>query len=469
MRADRCRPPRGPVKIIEGRLRAPPHTRGPANPADGPTLPYHPVLPTNRLPMDLRTRTLPNGLTLASARLPAFRTVAIGAFVRVGSRDEPPELNGMSHFLEHMAFKGTATRGAREISLAIERVGASMNAYTAKDHTAYHAEALAEHAPLALDVLADVIRHSTFPLEEIERERQVILQEIGDASDDPESIAQDQFDLQAFPNQAFGRPILGTPRFVKAVGRADFVRHHEAHYGASNLIVVAAGDLDHDRFADDVERRFGDLAAGTPAARDRIRYVGGFKHVDDDFDQTSIMLGWPVPPRADPAFATYELLGDLIGGGASSPLFQSVREQRGLAYQIDAWTEGHDDGGMLQVAAGISPRNLRVFFDVVCDEFLALTRAIAPEDLERTHSQQTMRLARRLERPMDLAESIATDLFVHGRVLSPDERIAATLATGADALSAAARDLLSRPPTLVMVGRAGRGDHLDAVRRRLAA
>jgi predicted Zn-dependent peptidase len=417
--------------------------------------------------MDLRTRVLPNGLTIASVRLPGFRTAAVGTFVRVGSRDESAELNGISHFLEHMAFKGTATRDARRISLEIERVGAMMNAYTAKDHTAFHTVLLAEHMPVALDVLADVVLRSTFPPDEIERERQVILQEIGEAKDDPESIAQDEFDLRAYPNQAFGRPILGNARFVKRVGREDFRHYLGTHYFGSNTVVSAVGDIDHDRFADEVEQRFGDMPQGVRSQRETARYVGGFRHVDDDYEQTSVALGWPAPGRSDPAFPVYELLGELLGGGMSSPLFQAVRERHGLAYQIDAWTEGHDDCGLLQVTAGVAPRNLRLFFDVVCGEIRELTHRITAEDLERTRNQQATHLARSLERPMELAETVARDLLVHGRVLSPIERIATTMSIGESELRQAARDLLSQPPTLVLVGRAGRGDHHSAVRRSL--
>jgi predicted Zn-dependent peptidase len=427
-----------------------------------------PIAGAGEAPIDLRTRTLANGLTIASVRLPGFRTAAVGAFVRVGSRDEPAGLNGISHFLEHMAFKGTETRDARRISLEIERVGASMNAYTAKDHTAYHTVLLAEHMPVALDVLADVIRHSTFPAEEIERERQVILQELGDAADDPESIAQDEFDLKAFPKQSFGRPILGSPRFVRSVTRDDFTTYLGTHYSAGHMVVAGAGALDHERFADEVERRFGDMKGGTPAPREAARYVGGYRHVDDDYEQTAVALGWPIPARTDPSFPVYELLGELLGGGMSSPLFQSVREQRGLAYQIDAWSEGHDDCGTLQVTAGVAPRNLKVFFDVVCEELMSLTRRIAPEDLERTRNQQATHLARSLERPMELAETLARDLLVHGRVLAPDERIATTMAIGEEALQAAASELLSHPATLVLVGRAGRGGPHDAIKRRQA-
>ena len=417
--------------------------------------------------MDLRTRVLPNGLTIASVRLPGFRTAAVGTFVKVGSRDEPADLNGISHFLEHMAFKGTATRDARRISLEIERVGAMMNAYTAKDHTTFHTVLLAEHMPVALDVLADVVLRSTFPPDEIERERQVILQEIGEAKDDPESIAQDEFDLRAYPKQAFGRPILGNARFVKRVGRDDFRHYLGTHYFASNTVISAVGDIDHDRFADEVEKRFGEMPQGVRSQREAVRYVGGFRHVDDDYEQTSVALGWPAPARSDPSFPVYELLGELLGGGMSSPLFQAVRERHGLAYQIDAWTEGHEDCGLLQVTAGVAPRNLRLFFEVVCGEIRELTHRITPEDLERTRNQQATHLARSLERPMDLAETVARDLLVHGRVLSPLERIATTMAIGETELRQAARDLLSQPPTLVLVGRAGRGDHHSTVRRSL--
>ena len=417
--------------------------------------------------MDLRTRVLPNGLTIASVRLSGFRTAAVGTFVKVGSRDEPAELNGISHFLEHMAFKGTATRDARRISLEIERVGAMMNAYTAKDHTAFHTVLLAEHMPVALDVMADVVLRSTFPPDEIERERQVILQEIGEAKDDPESIAQDEFDLRAYPKQAFGRPILGNARFVKRVGRDDFRHYLGTHYFASNTVISAVGDIDHDRFADEVEKRFGEMPQGVRSQREAVRYVGGFRHVDDDYEQTSVALGWPAPARSDPSFPVYELLGELLGGGMSSPLFQAVRERHGLAYQIDAWTEGHEDCGLLQVTAGVAPRNLRLFFEVVCGEIRELTHRITPEDLERTRNQQATHLARSLERPMDLAETVARDLLVHGRVLSPLERIATTMAIGETELRQAARDLLSQPPTLVLVGRAGRGDHHSTVRRSL--
>jgi predicted Zn-dependent peptidase len=417
--------------------------------------------------LDLQTRILSNGLTVATVRLPAFRTLAIGAFVRAGVRDEPPRRNGLSHVLEHMAFKGTETRDARALSVATERVGASMNAYTTKDHTVYHADALAGAEPIVLDALADVIRRPVFPQDELERERGVILQEIDEAADDPESLAQDAFDDVAFPRQSIGRPILGSRRHVKSVSRDDLIAYHGAHYCAANLVIVGAGQLSHDRFADQVASRFADLERGERSTRAAARYVGGLRHVDQDFDQTSVMLGWPAPGLSDPAYATFELLADLLGAGASSPLFQSVRERHGLAYRIDAWIDGYEDCSTVQVAAGVGPRSLNAFFDRVCETLRELCREIDTEEIERTHNQRITLLAHRHERPMDLVEAVARDLVVHGRVPTPEEQIATARAIGSGALMDALRALIATPPTLALVGRTVRGDPLAALQRRL--
>ena len=419
--------------------------------------------------MDLQTRTLANGLTIASVRMPSFRTQAIAVFVRAGGRDEPARLTGLSHVLEHMAFKGTETRDAAALSMAIERAGASMNAYTTKNHTVFHVEALAEAEPVAIEALSDVVLRPSFPVDELERERRVIVQEIDEAADDPESLAQDAFDAVAFPKQPLGRPILGAPRQVRSVTRDDLVSYHDAHYTAPNLIIVGAGRLDHDRFAARVERHFGQLAAGRPTQREPARYVGGARHVDQDFDQSAVIIGWPVPGRTDPRFTTFELLTELLGGGASSPLFQSIRERHGLAYRVDAWLDSHDDGGTLQIAAGVSARSLNAFFDRTCEVLLAATEAIDPDDLERAHNQRAMLLAQREERPMELAEAIALDLMASGRIRTGEQRLADERAIGAETLMTALGELLAQPPSLALVGRGGRADLLAGLKRRLGA
>ena len=418
--------------------------------------------------MQLQTRVLSNGLTVVAIRLPEFRSLTLAAFIGAGARDEPAELNGVSHFLEHMAFKGTAQRSARSLALDIERVGGSMNAYTARDHTAFHTIALGEHLPVAMDVMADVILHSSFPPEEIERERRVILQEIGEAADDPDAMLQDAFDLRAWPQQAFGRPILGSARFVRSVGRDDFLRYRQAHYGAGRMVLVAVGDIDIDPLVDLADHHFGTMPRGLPAVREPARYGGGYRHLEEDFEMTSIALGFPVPGRLSSDFVVYDMLGELLGGGTSSPLFQSVRETRGLAYQVDAWTEGHPDCGMLQLSAAVAPRNVREFLDVACDELVALARQVSSDDLERTRNQQLTQLARLQERPLDLAETVGRDILMQGRAVPPHERIAAARGVDREQLCKAAQHLIEQPPTLALVGPAVRGDLLARVRRQLS-
>jgi predicted Zn-dependent peptidase len=407
---------------------------------------------------DIRTSILPNGLRVATAAMPGFRTVAIGAWLRVGSRDEPAMLNGLSHFYEHMAFKGTALRDAHAITLEIERVGGSINAYTAKDHTACEALMLADHADTALAVMADVLGRSVFPPDEIARERDVILQELGDAADDPESVAQDAFDALAFPRQALGRPILGRPRNIRRIARDDLLAHQARCCTGANLVVTAAGGVDHDAFVAQVERHFGALPVGERLARDPARWGGGYRHLDDDTEQTSVVLGWPVPGRDDPAHAVHEMLAELLGGGMSSPLFQAVREQRGLAYQIDAWTDSLDDAGVLQVTAGVSPRNLGELLQVALDTVARATVRLDADDVERSRNQQAMRLARSLERPASLAEWLGRDLLAHGRVVPPAERLAQLQAIDESALRRALAAMLEARPTLALAGRLGRTD-----------
>jgi predicted Zn-dependent peptidase len=414
------------------------------------------------------TSVLPNGLRVATAAMPGFRTAAIGVYLRVGSRDEPAPLNGLSHFFEHMAFKGTERRDARAITLAIERVGGTINAYTAKDHTAYETMMLAGHADLALDVLADVLTRSVFPPDEIERERRVILQELGDAADDPEAMAQDAFDSLAFPRQALGRPILGSARNVRRMARDDLLAHQREHCTAANMVVTGVGGVDHAQFVEQVERHFGHLPTGTRLARANARYVGGFRHLDDDTEQTSVVLGWPIPGRTDPRHAVYELLGELLGGGMSSPLFQAVREQRGLAYQVDAWTDGLADGGLLQVTAGVSPRNLRELLEVAMAVVRGAAQGLDADDIERSRNQQAMRLACSLERPSSLSEWLGRDLLMHDRIVLPAERLAQTLAIDEGALRRAAADMLTARPTLTLAGRAGRGDPQTLLQQVLA-
>jgi len=420
--------------------------------------------------MDLDLRTLHNGLVAASARLPGFRSAAIGVWLRVGARHEPEALGGLAHFMEHMAFKGTHRRDARKISFEAESAGASMNAWTARDHTAYYLSLLGDQAALAVDLLADVVRESTFPPEELEREREVILQEIAESADDPHDLVQEGFDGVAFPGQALGRPILGDPQVIRTVQRDQFTHWITDHHVGANLIIVGAGGIEHNSFHRLVEQHFGDLPSGQVVSRpERGRYVGGYRHLPGDYAQSALVLGWPIPGRQDPRFPVFELLAELFGGGMSSPLFQAVRERKGLAYAIDSWVEGHEDCGLFQISAGVSPRNLKALLETTCEEISRLARGIDHEDLERARNQHRATLLMNAERPLGTAESIARDLLFHGSVWTIDQQLDRIASVDAQALEAAAADMLKATPSLSIVGRVGRTNPMNVVQRSLRA
>jgi predicted Zn-dependent peptidase len=418
--------------------------------------------------MNLKTSTLANGLRVASIRLAGFRTAFVGAFVRVGSRYEPDHLNGISHFLEHMAFKGTRRRNAFGIALEAERAGAYMNAYTAKDHTAYYMLLPGENLATAVGLIADVVRESTFPREELERERNVILQEISEADDDPTDLAQDELDRCAFPQHALGRPILGHRKVIRTVRRSELTRYLRGHHTGANMVVVAAGGVDHAKFRDLAEKHFGDLERGDASTSEPAQYVGGFRHLKDDFGQTSIAIGWPTPARSDPRFPHYELLAELAGGGMSSPLFQLLRERHGLVYAVSASAEAFEDCGLFQVSAGVSPRDVGTSLKLVSEALVALADRIEPVDLERARNQFRAHHYAQLERPRPLAEQVAQDLLFRGEVTSVAERVRRAEAARPEALRDAMRAMLAAPPALAIVGRAGRGNHYDRLREHLA-
>jgi len=420
--------------------------------------------------MNLKLETLANGLVFASAHLPGLRSAAIGVWLRVGARHEASEHAGLAHFMEHMAFKGTHRRDARQISFEAEHVGATMNAWTARDHTAYYVSLLGDQAPMAIDLLADVVRESTFPSDEIEREREVILQEIAESADDPQELAQHGFDQIAFPDQSLGRPILGDAGSIRLIDRACFKRWSDAHHVGRNLIVVGAGAVNHDEFRQQIATHFNDLPAGGLIARPQAAcYVGGYRHHRGSFAQTTLALGWPIPGREDPRHLVFELLADLLGGGMSSPLFQSIRERHGLAYTVDAWVDIQDDCGVFQVSAAMAPRNLGAVLDLACAEVCRLAQSIDPRDVERVRNQHRAALWMSLERPLGMAESIARELLTRGAVPSVEEQIARVEAIGIDEFQRAAQDLLQTAPSLCVVGKAGREKPYERVLNALSA
>src|SRR5579864_767760 len=269
----------------------------------------------------VRITRLPSGLTVVTERMERVETVSLGAYVAAGTRNEAAEENGVSHFLEHMAFKGTERRSAAEIAEEIEAVGGHMNAYTAREQTAYFVKVLKEDTALAADIIGDIVTHSVFDHAELERERGVILQEIGQANDTPDDIIFDQFQETAFPDQAMGRPVLGSPEIIKNLSRDSVVSYLKDHYGASQMVLSASGNLDHDSFVALAEKLLLKLPAERAVTTETARYVGGDFRLDRDLEQLHLVLGFPGLKLDDPDYYAAAVLSTAFGGGMSSRLF----------------------------------------------------------------------------------------------------------------------------------------------------
>ena len=363
--------------------------------------------------------TLPNGLRIVTDRIDTVDTVSLGLWVDVGTRHEAPDINGVAHFLEHMAFKGTERRSARAIAEEIEAVGGHLNAYTSRESTAYYAKVLKEDLPLALDILADILLHSTFDPAELERERTVILQEIGQANDTPDDIIFDYFQERAFPDQAMGRPVLGTPEIIGRLSREAVVEYLRGHYSASRIVLSASGNLDHDRVVALAEKLLSDLPAELPVTTEPARYVGGDHREERDLEQLHLVLGFPGIPLGDPDYYAAAVLSTAFGGGMSSRLFQEVRENRGLVYAIHSFAHSYRDGGLFGIYAGTGEEEAAELVPVLCDEAMRLEDGLAPGELARAKAQMKAGLLMSLESTGARCEQMAQHMLVHGTPFDP--------------------------------------------------
>ena len=337
--------------------------------------------------MTIRLSTLSNGFRVITEHMPGMGSAAIGVWVGSGSRNETEAENGVAHFLEHMAFKGTSRRSALAIAEEIENVGGHLNAYTSREATAYYARVLAEDAPLALDIIGDILTGSTFEKAEIELERGVILQEIGQALDTPDDIIFDWLQETAYPGQPIGRPILGPAERVSAFGENDLRGFIGAHYAPSNMILSAAGGVDHDALVAEAERHFGGLAAHDAPARDGARYEGGERREVKDLEQAHICLAFEAPAYRDPDFYATQLMSSALGGGMSSRLFQEAREKRGLCYTIFAQAGAYQDSGMMTIYAGTGEAEAKGLVELTADVIRGAAEDLSEAELERARAQ----------------------------------------------------------------------------------
>jgi predicted Zn-dependent peptidase len=413
--------------------------------------------------------TLPNGLRVATDRLDTVDTVSLGIWVDVGTRHEPAEINGVAHFLEHMAFKGTERRSALAIAEEIEAVGGHLNAYTSRESTAYYAKVLKEDVPLALDILADILQHSTFEPEELERERTVILQEIGQANDTPDDIIFDHFQECAYPDQAMGRPVLGRPEIIRRLEREAVVTYLRDHYGARRMVLAAAGNLEHERLATLASRLLGGLPPERPATTEPATYTGGDRREDRDLEQLHLVLGFPGVALSEPDYYAATVLSTAFGGGMSSRLFQEIREKRGLVYAIHSFVHGYRDGGLFGIYAGTGETEAAELVPALCEEASRLEEGLTPVELNRAKAQMKAGLLMSLESTAARCEQLAQHLLIHGTPFDPTEIVARIEAVDDSAIRRIVARWRTGPPTLAALGPLGRLEDFDGVRKRLAA
>jgi predicted Zn-dependent peptidase len=402
--------------------------------------------------LDMRVTRLPNGLRVVTDAMRTVETVTFGAWVGIGTRHEAENLSGVSHFLEHMAFKGTRRRSARAIAEEIESVGGHMNAHTTREYTAFHAKVLREDLALAVDMIADILQHSTLDPEELERERSVILQEIGQAHDTPDDIIFDHFQETAYPGQALGRSILGAPNLIRTLPRETILGYMRAHYGPAATVIAAAGRVDHDWLVALVDKTFAELPGTVAARAEPARYRGGEFRRARDFEQAHIMLGFDGIGALDDDFFAASVFSTLFGGGMSSRLFQEVRERRGLAYDIYSFLSCYADGGLFGVYAGTGAEDADKAIELIAAETLRVVDDLGEGEIARARAQLKASIMMTLESTTARCEQAARQIMLFGRPISPEEIVARIEAADLETIRRVARRLTSSAPTVALLG-----------------
>ncbi|NCF48863.1 MAG: insulinase family protein, partial [Bacteroidetes bacterium] len=331
--------------------------------------------------------TLSNGLRVATRNMAYARSLSVGIWVNAGARDERDAETGIAHMLEHMAFKGTKQRSARDIATEVENVGGYMNAHTSREETAYYLRLLPEYLDMGIDILADILTNPTMPLEEIERERGVIIQEIGQSQDTPDDIVFDMFADAAYGTHTLGRPILGSVESVSTFSQTDLRGFMSRHYGAGQMLVTASGAVQHDDFVARVSARLGDLPMATDTSRNSPQWFGGRSIETRDLEQSHLVMGLPAFGARDDRRYAMMVLSTLFGGGMSSRLFQEVREKRGLCYSIFSFASMYSDSGYFGVYAGTSAEQANEMLSVTAQQLGDLASSVGDEELMRAKAQ----------------------------------------------------------------------------------
>lgn len=417
--------------------------------------------------MAVEVSKLGNGLTVVTETMPHLESAAIGVWVGAGARSERVDEHGISHLLEHMAFKGTKRRDARQIAEEIEAVGGEINAATSVETTAYYARILAGDAALAVDILSDILIDSVFDPGELEREQHVILQEIGAAHDIPEDHVFDQLQQSAFPDQPIGRPILGTPETVSAFTAPALQVYLGHHYRGPSMVLAAAGAIDHAAILKLAEDRFGRLGNGSAVEPERATYHGGHFAEERDLQEAQITLGFEGRTYTSPDHYAAQVLASTLGGGMSSRLFQEVREKRGLCYSVSAFHWAYQDTGLFGIHAATGEENLAELMRVMLGEIERIGSDLDEAEVGRAKAQMRAGLLMSLESPTARATQLSRQIMIHGRPLETREITARIEAVTVEQVRRLADTVFtgSRPTVATIGPEASRVDADDVARR----
>ena len=411
--------------------------------------------------------TLDNGLRIVTQKMPGLETVSMGIWNFVGGRDELANINGVAHLLEHMAFKGTASRSALEIAETIENVGGDINAYTSKEITAYYVKLIAEDLSLGINILTDILQNSTFAEEELNRERGVILQEIGMYLDTPDDMIFDYWQEKAFPNQPMGRSILGKAEIIKNISRNQVKDFMMTHYHPKKMVISAAGKINHEDFVQQVSNACVNLPIGKKNQREISNYVSGEYREEKKLEQIHFLMGFEGIDFHHEDYYSLLVYSSLLGGGMSSRLFQEIREKRGLVYGISSFSSSYSDTGVFGIYAGTGENQIKELIPVLCDELKKSPNNISEKEIMRGKAQLKASLMMARESAFRRCESAARQLLVFNRVIETSETIKLIDSVSRESVSKIANKIIESPITISSIGPIKNLETIDKIQNRL--
>ncbi len=415
-----------------------------------------------------KVHSLKSGLTLITDYINTVETVSVGMWNKVGARNEHENINGVAHLLEHMAFKGTKNRSALDIAKEVEMVGGAVNAYTSRELTAYYMKVLKDDIDLSVDIISDILQNSTFEPKELDRERGVILQEIGMYLDTPDDVVFDKWQETAYPNQPMGRSILGKTDIIKTISRDEVEGFMKSFYRPDKMVFSVSGNFEENHIFDLIEKNFLNLPQGTDDHSPKANYQGGEFRQDKDLEQVNIILGFEGVDFYSELYYPTAVYSTVLGSGMSSRLFQEIREKRGLVYSISSYTSSFSDSGIFGVYAGTGQKEVMELVPVLCDQLNIDANSFTPDELQRAKAQFKSSLLMGQESTSRRCQSNASKYLMHNRLIPIEEIISEIDNVKLYDLERARKNILKSDITLSSIGPVKNLESLDSIKRRLS-